>query len=74
MIAATEIRDLLRRSPFKPFTIHTSDGKALEIKHPHMTIVFKESVLVAEAQGDKLPERSQRIPLAHVTSLSVSEA
>ena len=31
---AEDIRDLQRATPFEPYTIHTSDGKALCVKHP----------------------------------------
>jgi hypothetical protein len=31
---ADEIRDLQRAAPFEPYTVHTSDGKALYVKHP----------------------------------------
>ncbi len=31
---ADEIRELQHASPFKPYTIQTSDGKALYVHHP----------------------------------------
>src|SRR6059058_1644325 len=31
---ADEIREHQRATPFEPYTIHTSDGKALYVKHP----------------------------------------
>ncbi len=31
---ADEIRELQHASPFEPYTIHTSDGKALYVHHP----------------------------------------
>lgn len=31
---AEDIRELQRAMPFEPYTIHTSDGKALYVKHP----------------------------------------
>ena len=35
----TEIRELQRSSPFEPYTIHTSDGKALHVKHPDYLLI-----------------------------------
>lgn len=29
-----DIRELQAATPFEPYTIHTSDGKALYVKHP----------------------------------------
>ncbi len=29
-----EIRELQKANPFEPYTVHTSDGKALYVKHP----------------------------------------
>ena len=34
MSIGEEIRELNRAEPFMPYTIHTTDGKALFVKHP----------------------------------------
>jgi hypothetical protein len=31
---AEDIRDLQAATPFEPYTVYTSDGKALYVKHP----------------------------------------
>ena len=36
---AEEIRELQRANPFEPYTIHTSDGKALHVKHPDYCLI-----------------------------------
>jgi hypothetical protein len=36
---AEEIRGLQRANPFEPYTIHTSDGKALYVKHPDYCLI-----------------------------------
>jgi hypothetical protein len=36
---AEEIRKLQQAHPFEPYTIHTSDGKALGVKHPDYLFV-----------------------------------
>jgi len=34
-----DIRELQRAAPFEPYTIHTSDGKALYVKHPDYLLI-----------------------------------
>ncbi len=34
-----DIRELQRATPFEPYTIHTSDGKALYVKHPDYALL-----------------------------------
>ncbi len=34
-----EIRELQRATPFEPYTVHTSDGKALYVKHPDYCLI-----------------------------------
>lgn len=36
---ADEIRELQRAAPFEPYTVHTSDGKALYVKHPDYLLI-----------------------------------
>lgn len=36
---AEEIRELQRAVPFEPYTVHTSDGKALYVKHPDYLLI-----------------------------------
>jgi hypothetical protein len=53
-VIADEIRQLQQARPFEPYTIHTSDGKTLRVKHPdylfispgnHVVYVFKNETL-----------------------------
>ena len=39
MTIGTEIRELNRAEPFTPYTIHTTDGKALFVKHPDYCLI-----------------------------------
>ena len=36
---ANEIRNLQHAEPFEPYTIHTSDGKSLYVKHPDYCLI-----------------------------------
>lgn len=57
-MAPDRVRELLRAAPFRPFTVHTADGKALTIRHPDfaslspagMTLVVYEM----EGEGDRM--------------------
>jgi hypothetical protein len=40
-----QIRDLIGLSPFRPFTIHLADGRALSVKHPDFVWVPKLATL-----------------------------
>lgn len=42
-----EINSHVRKSPFVPFRLCMSDGKAFEVRHPEMVIVTKLTVAVA---------------------------
>jgi hypothetical protein len=70
MITAREIRDLQRREPFQPFVIHMSDGRAVAVNHPEMILVYRNSVIAAEAKGDEIPESGERLSILHMTRLS----
>ena len=35
----SDIRELQRAVPFEPYTLHTSDGKALYVKHPDYLLI-----------------------------------
>jgi hypothetical protein len=37
------IRGFLRKQPFAPFVIHTSDGRKFEIKHPDFVAMHPEA-------------------------------
>ena len=60
-----EIKGQLRRTPFIPFRVHTSDGKYLDVKHPEMAMLTRIALLVARPVGDPM----QEIP-AHYDSVS----
>ena len=38
-MTADMIRDLAKRQPFVPFTIHMNDGQRFEVKHPDFLLV-----------------------------------
>jgi hypothetical protein len=45
-MAPEDIITLTRRRPFEPFRIVTSDGTCYDIRHPEMTMVAVNSVII----------------------------
>jgi len=67
----SEIRDMLRKQPFRPFVIHLADGREFPIEHVDFLLFSRSdrSFVVAELEGGY-----EIIDPMMVTSLSVSEA
>jgi hypothetical protein len=67
----SEIRDMRRKQPFRPFTIDLADGREFPIEHGDFLLISRSerSFVVAELEGGY-----EIIDPMMVTSLSVSEA
>ena len=68
---ADEIRQLQQARPFEAYTIHTSDRKALRVKHPdylfispgnHVVYVFKNETLREVVAVPNITRVEHRIP------------
>jgi hypothetical protein len=63
-----QIRRQLRRIPFVPFRVHTSDGKTLDVKHPEMVLLTRSLLLGARPVKDpitEIPARFDEVSLLH---------
>lgn len=60
------IRDLIHATPFKPFYIHTANGKSFLIHHPEFILAASDAphVIVEELTG-----RTHTINVMLITSL-----
>ena len=58
------IRDAIRAVPFRPFTVHLSDGRSFRIGHPELIAANPRTVVAFVEQG-----RMEVLALRHVTSL-----
>jgi hypothetical protein len=70
MATRDQVRDALRRQPFRPFTIKLVDGRKFEINHPEFVSVS------ANERGRDLvihEDRMHRIDLLHVTEVEEEE-
>ncbi len=67
----SEIRDALRRQPFRPFVIHLADGREFPVEHVDFLLISRSerNIVVADIQGGY-----EIIDPLMVTSLSMSEA
>src|SRR2546427_7314185 len=50
-MVGTEIRAALIARPFKPFTIHMSDGRAFDVKDPETVMAPKDSEVIILYRG-----------------------
>jgi hypothetical protein len=64
-----ELRDHLRKRPFRPLRLILTDGRSFEVRHPELAMVGQSTVAVGLARrGDPEPlqDRSITIPLVDI--------
>jgi hypothetical protein len=62
----------LRKRPFEPFRIHTTEGVSYDVRHPEWVMVSPSRVMIfVPMTGETLPifERYDSIALIHITRL-----
>ena len=71
-----EVLELIRRQPFRPLRIQSTDGVIYQINHPDQVIVLRGSldIGVGAANGDGPSERVQRLSLIHVVRIEEADA
>lgn len=72
-----ELRNHLRRQPFRRFRVVLTDGRALEVRHPELAIIGQSTVSIALAQPrDPEPahDRLTTFPLAEILRIEPAEA
>jgi hypothetical protein len=65
-----EIRELLRKEPFLPFTLYVTDGRTFTIRHPEFVGLTSSSLIITLPPDEEplgLPEQRAGISLLHVT-------
>lgn len=65
-----ELREALRRQPFRPFSVHVADGREFLVEHPDFLLISptERSFVIAQLTGGY-----EIIDPMLVTSLSVLE-
>jgi hypothetical protein len=72
MMTVTVIRERMRENPFRPFRIHTSDGRTYDIFNHDMMFVKRNGVEVAldlDLDANSVAERFAKVALLHITAL-----
>ena len=66
----TQIRDHLKRQPFRPIRVHISDGSSYDIRHPEMAIVTTSELIIAlKMSTDDLPDKVIFCDPVHITRI-----
>jgi len=69
-MTATNVRDLLRQKPFRPFRLVMSSGESYEVRHPEMALVLKNDILVGtDVVDNDMPAEFRICPLLHVATV-----
>ena len=56
-----ELIKVLKDAPFRPFRIHLSDGRALEVRHPELVLVSRRSAHVFFPSARRPPTMTIRL-------------
>jgi hypothetical protein len=70
---AHDLRDLLKRRPFRPFRITLTDGRSYEVRHPELAFLGRSTVILGypaadtdDDEGPPLYERFKIVDLLHI--------
>ena len=65
---AEQILELLKRQPFRPFTLYMSDGSQFEVRHPELILLTRSEVLLGfgATEEDEIPAYAKILSLIHV--------
>jgi hypothetical protein len=63
------MRELLQRRPFRPISIHLSNGEVYEIRHPELAILTKSQLVIAYPDSDRIVISA----LLHIASAEVPQ-
>jgi hypothetical protein len=63
------LRDLLKHQPFRPFTIHLSNGEVYEVRHPEFVILLKTTLVIGYPDSDRVGIAS----LLHINNISLPD-
>ncbi len=74
-MSAEDLLESIRRRPFVPFRLVTSDGTGYDIRHPELLMPGRRTVTVGIPDNPTVPvyERQVRVALLHVQRLEPLE-
>jgi hypothetical protein len=74
MINAEEIRNLQKQAPFRPFSLHMSDGRTFTIRHPEQIFVLRNKVVIGLPETAEIPDKTENLSILHITSVEEAAA
>jgi hypothetical protein len=70
MFNAKFLRNLMNEQPFKPFRIHTRDGKSYDVTNHDNAMVTQNFIEVGiELNDDSIPGMVARCAILHITNV-----
>ncbi|HEX3720220.1 MAG TPA: hypothetical protein VH595_19895 [Verrucomicrobiae bacterium] len=70
MITVTELREQMRENPFRPFRLHSSDGKSYDVINHDMMFIKRNGVEMAlDLDANLVAERFSKVALLHITAI-----
>ncbi len=65
-----DIREKLRKEPFRPLRVFLSDGAYYDVRHPEMMIVSRTEIIIGLGPGNgELPDRLAHVDPIHVVRI-----
>ena len=70
-----EIRDILRKEPFRAFRVHLTNGQSYEVRHPELAALTRHSMDIvlpvngSEDTNGEAPDRMIQCDLVHVVTV-----
>lgn len=62
-----DLLEILRKRPFVPFRMHTTEGVSYDVRHPDEALVLATRVVVpSKSRNGDVAETSEHIALAHI--------
>ena len=72
-----DVREFLRRQPFRPFRLTLTDGRTYDVMHPELAMVGRSWVQVGLARSgdpENIAERLISISLLHIMQIEPLES
>jgi hypothetical protein len=72
-----DVREFLKRQPFRPFRLTLTDGRTYDVMHPELAMVSRSSVEVGLARPgdpDNIAERLISVSLLHIMQIEPLES
>jgi len=74
-MSSEDLFKLIRRRPFVPFVVVTTDGTRYEIRHPEFLMPLRHHVIIGVPAnpGDTVPDTSVYLSLLHLQRVEIQE-